>query len=146
VLGTRYKCNIVPRSELETYTISEWVEKPPSAWVVRRAGLRRKKVVNPPWYSIRDFVTSHANEMSRSVICAVGVALSLHPFWVILLSNLFSNTLKLWDFRFSRRRIWKWLSSRMLRSEVSQKFTYVSEVLSVFIIRVMTHIHIKCVE
>jgi hypothetical protein len=36
------------------------------------------------------------------------------------------NCIIMWDFRFSRRRVWRWLSSRMLRLVVWQKFTDVS--------------------
>jgi hypothetical protein len=42
------------------------------------------------------------------------------------------------DFRFSRRRIWRWLSSGLLRRVVWYKFTEVSEMLTASIIRAMT--------
>jgi hypothetical protein len=44
----------------------------------------------------------------------------------------------LWDFRFSRRRVWSWLSSGLLRRLVWYKFTDVLEVLAASIIRVMS--------
>jgi hypothetical protein len=43
-----------------------------------------------------------------------------------------------WDFRFSRRWVWRRLSSGMLRRVVSLKFMDVSEVLAASIIRAMS--------
>jgi hypothetical protein len=58
-----------------------------------------------------------------------GVVTRLHtPFWRIE---------RLWDFRFSRRRIWRWLSSGMLRRAGWQKFTDVTELFAVSITRAM---------
>jgi hypothetical protein len=42
-----------------------------------------------------------------------------------------------WDMRFSRRRVWRWLSSGLLRRVVGQKFTGVSEIRAASIIRAM---------
>jgi hypothetical protein len=43
-----------------------------------------------------------------------------------------------WDFRFSRRRVWGWLSSGLLRRVVWYKLADVSEVLTAPIIRAIT--------
>jgi hypothetical protein len=45
----------------------------------------------------------------------------------------------MWAFRFSRRRVWRWLSSGMLRRVVSYKLTDVSEVLTASRIRAILH-------
>jgi hypothetical protein len=47
------------------------------------------------------------------------------------------NWIDEWDLRFSRRRVWRWLSSSMLCRAVWQKFTDVSEVFGASIIRMM---------
>jgi hypothetical protein len=52
-----------------------------------------------------------------------------------------------WDFRFSRQRVWRWLSSGILHHVVLQKLTNISEVLTASIIKVMcgsTHLWNVC--
>jgi hypothetical protein len=55
-------------------------------------------------------------------------------------SSVFRLILRL-DFRFSRRRLWRWLSSGVLRDVVRLKFTDVSEVLAAAIFSKILGIH-----
>jgi hypothetical protein len=54
---------------------------------------------------------------------------------IIIIMTSITSEFIMWVFRFSRRRIWRWLSSRFLRSVIWQKFTNVSEVFAASIIR-----------
>jgi hypothetical protein len=73
-----------------------------------------------------------ANEMtSHWTRCCVG-SIQLPTSQVIFLTNIYIG-----EISGSRRRVWRWLSSGMLRRVVWQKFTNVSEVLAASIIRAM---------
>jgi hypothetical protein len=58
----------------------------------------------------------------------------LISFWKLWYLKIHQGDVFLWDFRFSWRQVWRWMSSGLLRHVVWWKLTDVSEVLAASII------------
>jgi hypothetical protein len=107
----------------------------PTPW--RHIGIESPRYLWESWVS----PTDNLNLVTERNIPARNRAPVIYPsHWTVLvLFHLRKNNFRInkyfaifcwWNFRFSRRRVWRWLSSRVLRRVVCYKFTDVSEVLA----------------
>jgi hypothetical protein len=86
---------------------------------------------------LRYFHHPFPDQMDQYLLLLVS-CLHNHSEIVSALVTLMSSSDNFWDFRFSRRRVWRLLSSWLFRRVVWYKFTDVSEVLAAYIIRAST--------